>query len=129
MITPLLVDNQHANGMTQALRQPTRASGRRASNRSINVHLETPTEAIDALSARTPADALTWLTQYLRRRDRVLAELAAEEFGSVLDTLATEFRKEAAAEPTSPHTTGLTVAAAVVSDTAAAFASLERTLS
>ena len=82
--------------------------------------LESPVEALDALAACPRGDVLRWFTHYLRRRDRVLNELAAEEFASILETLATDFRVEAGAEPTSPRAAGLCVAAAVISDTAAA---------
>jgi hypothetical protein len=118
--TPLLVNDQHDPGSSRAQRQPAGASRRRAEDHRANGHLETPTEALDALAACTTGEALTWFTHYLRRRDRFLGELTAEEFASVLETLATDFRTEATAEPTRPHATGLSVAAAVVSDTAAA---------
>ncbi len=61
---------------------------------------------------------MIWFTHYLRRRDRVVDDIAGEEFASVLDTLAADFRTEAGAEPTSPHAAGLYLAAAVISDTA-----------
>lgn len=110
MTTPLLSYDQRAHGQSTVRRHDIEAPG----------HVETPAEALNVLAAQPPGDALTWLTRYLRRRSRVLDELAAEDLTAVLETLATDFRAAAAAEPTSPYAAGLSLAAAVVSDTAAA---------
>lgn len=123
MDTTLLSYDQPPHGPSRTRRRPTRAHAQPTNGHQTNGHLrnrylESPAEALDALAACTPADALIWFTHYLRRRDRVVDDIAGEEFASVLDTLAADFRTEAGAEPTSPHAAGLYLAAAVISDTA-----------
>jgi hypothetical protein len=79
--------------------------------------LESPDELADQMASRTPVDAQVWLAEWLDRRDVMSGELASEQLAEDLDSLAAELRGEAL-EASTPRTTGLIVAAAVLHDVA-----------
>jgi hypothetical protein len=80
-------------------------------------NLETPGELTNAMRQHSGEEALLSLTQWLHHRDEVADQLAADDLATTLDTLAADFRTETAQDP-SLRTPGLTVAAAVLNDTA-----------
>ena len=74
-------------------------------------------EVAAEIGSRSRADAAVWFADWLRRRDRLEAELAAEQLAGELEILAVEIRGEARRQLT-PLTGGLTLAAAVLLDAA-----------
>lgn len=74
-------------------------------------------EVAAEISSRSRTEAAVWFADWLRRRDRLEAEMVAEQLAEELETLAEEIRGEARRQLT-PLTGGLTLAAAVLHDAA-----------
>ena len=79
--------------------------------------LESVAELVAAVGTRSSTAAGAWCSDWLRRRDAVADQLAAEDLAAVLESLAGELAQESAtvADGRSP---GLTVAASYLLDAA-----------
>ena len=79
--------------------------------------LESPSDLPEELGSRRQHEALQWLVDWLKRRDDVLDQIKVDDIAAALETIAAELRKEAAQQPSSASA-GLTLAAAVLDDSA-----------
>ncbi len=79
--------------------------------------LEAPSELREELGSRPQGDALTWLIDWLQRRDDLFDKIKIDDVAGALEAVATELRREAEQQPSSASA-GLTLAATVLDDSA-----------
>ena len=78
--------------------------------------LEVPSELRGELGSRPQDDALTWLVDWLQRRDDLFDKIKIDDIAAALETIAAELRNEA--QHASSASAGLTLAATVLDDSA-----------
>ena len=80
--------------------------------------LEALSELREALGSRRADEALQWLVDWLKRRDEVLDQFKTDNIASALEVISAEFAHEAAEQPSSSSSVGLSLAATVLADSA-----------
>ena len=83
----------------------------------MSQHFESAEELTAAMAMRSPKDALSYLNDWLERRDTITHDLTTDDLVLALELLAAELRREAA-RISSPLTPGLSVAASFLTDSA-----------
>ena len=78
--------------------------------------LHTSDELAEAVGCRSRTEALSWLISWLERRDDIFEKIKIDDISATLETIAAELRREA--EQASPNSSGLVLAATVLTDTA-----------
>ena len=82
----------------------------------MSQHLQSAEELTTSLADRTPAEALSWFSAWLERRDAISHQVTTDDLATALEALAAELRAEASR--VTAQTPGLDLAASVLVDSA-----------